>query len=94
MSRPYPSRPYAPQQPGSPLRQSAHRVGGPGHARLRRGDRVQAQTRDGAGTLQQLDLDQTRRGDVVEVVNAVVGPKLSDPGAADCNDPFAQWPNA
>ena len=35
--------------------------------------------------------EQVRRGDVVEVVNATEGPKLSDPGAADWNLDFAQW---
>jgi lipoprotein-anchoring transpeptidase ErfK/SrfK len=35
--------------------------------------------------------DNARRGDVVEVVNSPVGPKLSDPGAADWNLSFADW---
>ncbi len=32
-----------------------------------------------------------RRGDVVQVVNAEVGPRLSDPGSADWNVPYAEW---
>lgn len=35
--------------------------------------------------------DQARRGDVVEIVNSTVGPKLSDPGAVDWNIPFEEW---
>jgi lipoprotein-anchoring transpeptidase ErfK/SrfK len=35
--------------------------------------------------------DNARRGDVVEVVNSPVGPKLDDPGAADWNLSFADW---
>jgi lipoprotein-anchoring transpeptidase ErfK/SrfK len=35
--------------------------------------------------------DQTRRGDVVQVVGSTVGPKLSDPGAMDWNVPFEEW---
>ena len=38
--------------------------------------------------------DHARRGDVVEVVNSPVGPKLSDPGAADWNLSFAEWKTA
>jgi lipoprotein-anchoring transpeptidase ErfK/SrfK len=34
-----------------------------------------------------------RRGDVVDVKNASVGPKLSDPGTSDWNIPFASWAN-
>lgn len=35
--------------------------------------------------------DQSRRGDVVKVVNSPDGPRLSDAGDADWNVPFAQW---
>jgi lipoprotein-anchoring transpeptidase ErfK/SrfK len=35
--------------------------------------------------------DFTRRGDVVDVVNSPAPPKLTDPGMADWNIPWAQW---
>ena len=37
--------------------------------------------------------DLVKRGDVVDIVHASVGPKLSDPGMSDWNVPFAQWAN-
>ena len=37
--------------------------------------------------------DLAKRGDVVDVVHAAVGPKLSDPGMSDWNIPFASWAN-
>lgn len=37
--------------------------------------------------------DLVRRGDVVDVVHASVGPVLSDPGMSDWNIPFAAWGN-
>jgi lipoprotein-anchoring transpeptidase ErfK/SrfK len=35
-----------------------------------------------------------KRGDVVNIVHASVGPKLSDPGMSDWNVPFTSWPNS
>jgi lipoprotein-anchoring transpeptidase ErfK/SrfK len=35
--------------------------------------------------------DLVKRGDVVDVIHAAVGPKLSDPGMSDWNVPFASW---
>jgi lipoprotein-anchoring transpeptidase ErfK/SrfK len=37
--------------------------------------------------------DLVKRGDVVDVVHAAVGPKLSDPGMSDWNIPFSDWAN-
>jgi len=37
--------------------------------------------------------DLVKRGDVVNVIHAAVGPKLSDPGMSDWNIPFAAWAN-
>ncbi len=37
--------------------------------------------------------DLVKRGDVVDVKNAAVGPRLSDPGMSDWNVPFADWAN-
>jgi lipoprotein-anchoring transpeptidase ErfK/SrfK len=37
--------------------------------------------------------DLVKRGDIVDVKNALVGPKLSDPGMSDWNLPFSQWAN-
>ena len=37
---------------------------------------------------------QVRRGDVVDVVNAALGPKRDDPGMSDWNYSFAQWKTA
>ncbi|MCU1594423.1 MAG: ErfK/YbiS/YcfS/YnhG family protein [Frankiales bacterium] len=37
--------------------------------------------------------DLVKRGDVVDVIHASVGPKLSDPGMSDWNVPFASWAN-
>jgi lipoprotein-anchoring transpeptidase ErfK/SrfK len=37
--------------------------------------------------------DLVKRGDVVSIVNAVAKPRLSDPGTADWNIPFAEWAN-
>lgn len=37
--------------------------------------------------------DLVRRGDIVNVVHASVGPKLSDPGMSDWNIPFSAWAN-
>ena len=37
--------------------------------------------------------DLVKRGDVVDVINASVPPKLSDPGMSDWNIPFSSWPN-
>ncbi len=34
-----------------------------------------------------------KRGDVVNVIHAAVGPRLSDPGTSDWNIPFASWAN-
>jgi lipoprotein-anchoring transpeptidase ErfK/SrfK len=38
--------------------------------------------------------DLVTRGDIVDVVHAAVGPRLSDPGMSDWNVPFAQWSNS
>ena len=38
--------------------------------------------------------DLVKRGDVVDIVHASVGPKLSDPGMSDWNVPFASWANS
>ena len=38
--------------------------------------------------------DLVTRGDIVNIVHAAIGPKLSDPGMSDWNVPFAQWPNS
>jgi lipoprotein-anchoring transpeptidase ErfK/SrfK len=38
--------------------------------------------------------DLVKRGDVVDIVHAAVGPKLSDPGMSDWNVPFASWANS
>ncbi len=35
--------------------------------------------------------DLVRRGDVVDVIHASVGPNVSDPGMSDWNIPFAEW---
>ena len=35
--------------------------------------------------------DLVKRGDVVDVKNAAVGPKLSDPGMSDWNVPYRDW---
>jgi lipoprotein-anchoring transpeptidase ErfK/SrfK len=35
--------------------------------------------------------DNTRRGDVVEVVNSAKAPKLYDPGTSDWNIPWEKW---
>ncbi|MCW2669929.1 MAG: ErfK/YbiS/YcfS/YnhG family protein [Frankiales bacterium] len=35
-----------------------------------------------------------KRGDVVNIVHAAVGPKLSDPGMSDWNVPFTSWANS
>jgi len=35
--------------------------------------------------------ETTRRGDVVDIRNSGVGPKLSDPGAEDWNIPWSRW---
>ena len=37
--------------------------------------------------------DLVKRGDVVDVIHAAIGPKLSDPGMSDWNTPFASWAN-
>jgi lipoprotein-anchoring transpeptidase ErfK/SrfK len=37
--------------------------------------------------------DLVKRGDVVDVKNATVRPKLSDPGMSDWNVPFSSWAN-
>jgi lipoprotein-anchoring transpeptidase ErfK/SrfK len=37
--------------------------------------------------------DLVKRGDVVNVIHAAVGPVLSDPGTSDWNVPFASWVN-
>ncbi|MGB8652702.1 MAG: Ig-like domain-containing protein [Mycobacteriales bacterium] len=37
--------------------------------------------------------DLVRRGDVVDIKNALVGPKLSDPGMSDWNIRFSEWAN-
>jgi lipoprotein-anchoring transpeptidase ErfK/SrfK len=37
--------------------------------------------------------DLVKRGDVVDVINAIVPPKLSDPGMSDWNVPFSSWAN-
>ena len=38
--------------------------------------------------------DLVKRGDVVDIVHASVGPKLSDPGMSDWNVPFSAWANS
>jgi lipoprotein-anchoring transpeptidase ErfK/SrfK len=38
--------------------------------------------------------DLVRRGDVVNIIHASVGPKLSDPGMSDWNLPFQDWSNS
>ncbi len=37
--------------------------------------------------------DLATRGDVVDIKNAAVGPRLSDPGMSDWNIPFTSWAN-
>jgi lipoprotein-anchoring transpeptidase ErfK/SrfK len=37
--------------------------------------------------------DLVKRGDVVDVIHAAVGPTLTDPGMSDWNVPFASWAN-
>ena len=37
--------------------------------------------------------DLVRRGDVVDVIHAAVGPNVSDPGMSDWNIPFSEWAN-
>ena len=37
--------------------------------------------------------NQVKRGDVVDVVHAAVGPKLGDPGMSDWNIAFGSWAN-
>jgi lipoprotein-anchoring transpeptidase ErfK/SrfK len=37
--------------------------------------------------------NHVRRGDVVNVIHAAAGPKLSDPGMSDWNIPFTTWAN-
>jgi len=38
--------------------------------------------------------DLVKRGDVVNIIHASVGPKLSDPGMSDWNVPFSNWANS
>ncbi len=38
--------------------------------------------------------DLVKRGDVVDIIHAGVGPKLSDPGMSDWNVPFSDWANS
>ena len=38
--------------------------------------------------------DLVKRGDVVDIIHASVGPKLSDPGMSDWNVPFSNWANS
>jgi lipoprotein-anchoring transpeptidase ErfK/SrfK len=38
--------------------------------------------------------DLVKRGDIVNIVHASVGPRLSDPGMSDWNVPFVDWPNS
>jgi lipoprotein-anchoring transpeptidase ErfK/SrfK len=38
--------------------------------------------------------DLVTKGDVVNIIHASVGPRLSDPGMSDWNVPFADWANS